>query len=113
MSDTSIQEIQVDIDEAKLTIGLRDSLDRLGKNSDFDKIINNGYFKEEAYRLVHLKAAPAMQAPERQDALIKAIDAIGSLQQHFHMIYVMGEQAENALQQADQALEEMAMEGDI
>jgi|TARA_B110000914_G_scaffold187462_1_gene171957 hypothetical protein len=113
MNDTTVEEIQVDIDEAKATIEMMDSLNRLGKNKDFEKIINDGYFKEEAYRLVHLKAAPAMQAPERQEALLKAIDAIGALQQHFHMIYVMGQQAQDALQQADIALEEMAMEGGI
>jgi len=109
----AVEEIQVDINEAKETIEIMNSLNRLVKNKDFEKIIGEGYFKEEAYRLVHLKAAPAMQGEERQAALVKAMDAIGCLQQHFHMIFVMGEQAEDALRQGDQALEEMAMEGDI
>lgn len=113
MSDTTIQEIQVDIDEAKETIEMWKSLERLRKNPDFDKIINEGYFKEEAYRLVHLKAAPAMAHEDQQARLLKAIDAIGSLQQHFHMIYVLGERAQGAINEADEALEELAMEGGI
>ena len=113
MSDTTVEEIQVDIDEAKETIDVMKSLDRLMQNPDFKKIIKQGYFVDESARLVGLKAAPQMQAPERQDAMIKAIDGIGSLQQHFNMIWVMGNQAQSMLENADIALEEMALEGDI
>ena len=113
MSNPSVEEIQVDIDEAKETVEIMNALERLQNNPDFKKIIADGYFKEEAYRLVGLKASPAMQAPERQAAMLKAIDGIGSLQQHFQMIWVMGDQANQLIQQADIALEEMALEGEI
>ena len=110
---STVEEIQIDIDEARSVIAHADALNRLMKNPDFIRVIKEGFFKEEAYRLVELKAAPQMQSKERRKGLIQAIDAIGGLQQHFNKIWVMAEQATSLIEQAEQELELMAEEGEV
>lgn len=110
---SSIEEIQIDITEAKETVAKADRLERLHKNEDFKAVILEGYFKEEAFRLVGLKAHPAMQGVEHQANIMKAIDAIGGLQQHFSQIFMMANQAEEAIRQAEYELAEMAEQGEL
>lgn len=109
----SVQEIEVDIEDAKAVVAKADRLERLHKNEDFKAVVLEGYFKEEAQRLVQMKAHPAMQAEEQQKNVMKAIDAIGGLQQHFHQIFLMANQAEESIRQAQEELSEMAEGGEL
>lgn len=112
MSNT-VEEIQIDIDAAREVIAVDDALMRLYKSTDFNEVILKGYFQEEAYRLVELRAAPQMQRDEQKDAILRAIDAIGGLQQHFNKVRAMAEQARMAIQDSEQELEQLAAEGDV
>ena len=111
MNDVTTSEIQVEMTEAREAVDLADTLKRLHNNADFKKVIVEGYFEKEAIRLVGLKSAASMHTPEAQAHIIRSIDGIGELQQHFNMIYIMGEQAYNALEESAEALQEMATEG--
>lgn len=108
---TAIQEIEMDIKEAKEVISLGKSVERLRKNRDFIKVVEDRYLKEEAVRLVHLKSAPAMQTPERQAQIDSDIRAIGSFAQFLDMINVLADRAQVGLEESEQALEELREEG--
>ena len=110
---SNIEEIQLDINEAREFVEQGDRLVRLHKNEDFLHVIVDGYFKEEAARLVQLKASPAVQSEQMQRAITKSIDAIGELQQYFHKIYQMANNAEETIRQSEAELEAMAEEGEI
>lgn len=83
---TLIEQIESDIQENKTVVEIAEALQRLRKNRDFKRIIEEGYFYDEAVRLVHLKSDPAFQTPERQRDILTQIDAIGALSQYFQTI---------------------------
>ena len=56
MIDNQVEEIELEINQAKEKVALKDSLEKLIKNRDFKKVITEGYFEQEAIRLVLLKA---------------------------------------------------------
>jgi hypothetical protein len=108
-----VEEIQLNIDQARGVVALGESLDRLFQNPDFREVIVEGYFRDEAVRLVELKAAPQMAKPQYQEPILKAIDAIGALQQHFNKIRLMADQARQAIEDSEQELESLAAEGEL
>ena len=85
-NEQQLKELERDEKIAKVNVDLGNALDSLRTNRHFNKIIVEGYFKEEAIRLVHLKADPAMQCPEKQAAILREMDAIGSLASYLTVI---------------------------
>ena len=112
MSNELVEEIELNIKDAKEYVALGHALDQLEKNKYFKTLIVEGYFKGEAIRLVDAKASPAMQKPEYQEAIIKSIDAIGGLSQYFGKVSHQAEMAKTAIDEGEEALFEMANEGD-
>ena len=108
--EAQLNQLEQDISANKRLIDLAKSLERLESNRDFKKIINEGFMKDEAVRLVHLKADPAMQAEHKQVAIIKEIDAIGSLASFLAVIRVQGRNAERALADDEATREEINKE---
>jgi hypothetical protein len=102
-----VNEIEVTIEKARAVIERNNALDRLFDNPDFVDVIRNGYLHEEAVRLVHLKAAPQMQKPEHQTDVLRAIDSIGGLLGYFQKIGHASRMAEQAIEQGEQALQEI------
>jgi hypothetical protein len=78
MSNKYIKELETNIEQAKDSIELGLSLERLFSNRDFKRVILNGYFKDEAVRLVHLKGALEYQSSDAQKDIISKIDAISN-----------------------------------
>lgn len=113
MTNTAVDEIQVDIDEAKEVVAEAEALERLEKNPDFRKIITKGLFEDEAARLVSLKAAPQMQSEQQQRVVMGAIEMIGGLQHYFNKIRIIAGQVQMAIEQSEAALAELAEEGDL
>lgn len=109
MSD-QYKEIEVNIREAKKMVELGNALQRLEKNRDFKKLITEGYLREEAVRLVHLKGDPNMQTDEMQTAIEKAMDGITGLTQYCNKLRHQSYLAEKAIEDNEQALEEMRSE---
>jgi len=107
-----LAEIDLNIQEAKKVVEVGDSLERLRNNRDFKKVIQEGYFRDEAVRLVHLKSDPNFQTPERQQSILLQIDAIGSLDQYFRTLIHTAELAKKAVDAGEEAREEILAEGD-
>ena len=86
MTQDTVQEIEANISKLKQFVDLELALERLEKNADFKKVISEGYLKDEAIRLVHAKADPHLQSPDKQAGVVGQIDAIGRLVTYFRGI---------------------------
>lgn len=93
-------------------VELAKALERLESNRDFRKIIGDGFFKENAVRLVHAKAEPAMQSPEKQAAILRDMDAIGTLAEFFRTIRIQGDVARNSIEDAETDRAELLKRGE-
>lgn len=107
---SEIEEINISINEAKNRVAIKNSLDRLTRDPNFERVILTGYFMEEASRLVLLKADPAMQSTESQLAITKCIDAIGHFRQYLRTTIQLGIMAEKSLAEDEQTREEIMQE---
>ena len=105
-----VQRIEQNIRQAKEIVEFDKALQRLTENRDFQKVIQEGYFKAEAIRLVHLKADPSMQTPERQASVIAQMDAIGGLVSYLRTVSAAASMAMKAVESDEATLEEIAAE---
>lgn len=76
---SSIKQVELTIEHAKTGVQFGEALDRLLKNRDFQTVFLDGYLREEAIRLVHLKADPGVYTPEAQADIDRQITAVGQL----------------------------------
>lgn len=97
MDNQQVQQLEASIERNKADIAQLDALEHLFSNKYFQELILNGYLKEEAVRLVMLKADPNQQKPEHQAAIIRDIDAIGSLQAFLKTVKFKGDIARRSL----------------
>ena len=111
MSNDAIQEIELSIKEAQKIVDLGAAVQRLASNRDFKKVVMEMYFEKEAVRLVHLKANPAMQDKDRQEAIVKEIDAIGSFHQFLRTLEIQAEMARRAVDDGEELRQEILAEG--
>lgn len=111
MSEQQIAEIEVSMEEAKEAVELGKALDRLNNHPDFKLIIRDGYLRDEAVRLVHLKSDPNMQGENQQRHVDRDIMGIGALLNYFRKIQHISMQANSLVEQCEQAIEELRNEG--
>ena len=110
MSDIQqdIQQVELDIDAAKKAVQLQKALRNLSKNKDFELLIEQNYFIDEASRLVLLRASQQMEnSPESLKRIDNQINAIGHLRQYFMFIEAWGANAAAALEGYEETLEEL------
>ncbi len=103
-----IEQIELSIKEAEAKVERRDRLAKLHENKAFRELIVDGYFKDNAVRLVSAYGDPS--ASHLQADLLKDIEAVGRLQQYFRTIYQQGDAAERALVEAREELEDIRAE---
>lgn len=104
--DNVIQTIELSIQDAKKNIALNAALKKLHDDPNFKKVILDGYFRDEAIRLVGIKAQPNCSGDDIQREINKAIDGIGSLSQYFNSIHANAVQSTKALHDNEEALRE-------
>ena len=104
------EELEITIEQARETVALRDALRRLHSNRDFKKVIKEGYFVNDASRVVLLKADPEMESSNSQASIERAIIGIGQLGQYFAKTEALGNMAERAITDNQETLEEIAAE---
>lgn len=112
MTAELIQQIDDNIKNAQKIADLGDALARLRYHKDFKTVVIDGYFAAEAIRLVHLKAAPDMQTPERQQSIINQINAIGAFSEYLSVVDTQANHARKAILADEEAREEILAEGD-
>lgn len=105
-----INAIERTVKDAKEQKALGTALERLITNRDFQKVIKQGYFADEAVRLVHAKGDPACQTPEKQASIIRQMDSISNLGQYFQTILHAAGMADKSIEEGEAALDEMRAE---
>lgn len=109
-TENDLQQIEVTLEQAQETLKRRDAVERLRNNKDWKLIVEDGYFSEEAVRLVLLKADHNMQSDELQKDIMKQIDGIGSFREFIRTIYQLGQLAQNTITADEQTREELLAE---
>lgn len=110
MNNKYIQELDASIASAKETIELGTALERLFSNKDFKKVVLNGYFKDEAVRLVHLRGEPTNQSFEALSSLDNKIMAISSFSIYLKNIQKEAELADKTVNLDEQTRNEISLE---
>jgi hypothetical protein len=111
MSNETLQQLDASIKTAKGFVESGNALERLQSNRDFKKVVVEGYFEKEAIRLVHLKADPMMQTPERQASIDAQINAIGMFSQHLVNVGQFARQAAKSIADDEQTRADVLAEG--
>ena len=78
------------IKEYNYWVGMRQALERLEANPDFQKIILDGYFKDKAINGVSLLASPLVKRNGSRGDVFESLVAISQLQDYFITIKDMG-----------------------
>ena len=107
MSD--IEQIELTISEAKKIVATRDAALRLASNRDFKKIFLEGYFKDEAARLVGISADPVMLDQGQGEHIDMEIRSISCTQQYLRGLVQQGDLAERSISEHTEMLAEMEM----
>lgn len=103
-----IEQIELSIEEAKKLVDRRDQLRKLTTNREFKKIFLDGYFQEEAVRMTHILADPALTNHRQQ--IIEALTAISHVRNYLHQINLQGDMAEREISEMNVALDEIREE---
>ena len=107
-TEEELNQLDANIAEAKHFIEIKKSVEKLFRNREFKKVILEYYFKEEAARLVMAKSS---NLNEEQKKLIDCmIYGIGALSNFFDSVHQRGIQAEQALQDDEDAKTEILQE---
>lgn len=105
MSQNAIEEIELSIQEAQAFVDKGKALERLRHNRDFQAVVLEGYLKDEAVRLVHLKNAPNVQSEQVQRSIVKQIDAVGVFTQFLNTVHRQAEEAQYAIDSGEEEIE--------
>jgi len=107
---TELEKLEQHLEDANTLIDVRQRALRLAQNSDFRKLILEGFCTTDAARLVQQSGDPALGAEERADALAMA-QASGHLKRYLSAAIRMGEHSERTLGELQEAIEEARTEG--
>jgi hypothetical protein len=111
MTQDTVQLIEESIQRNRQLIEMDKALERLESNKDFKLLIIDGYLRDEAVRLVHLKCDPGVQAPEKQASILAQINAISALVQHFRAVGQMAAMAAKAIESDEAERDELLSGG--
>lgn len=113
MSSVELQAIENNIRNSQKVADLGAALERLHSNRDFKKIVLEGYFEQEAIRLVHLKSDQNMQSAESQKAITMQMDAIGTFKQYLRTVEFKADLAGKSIESDEYMRDELLAEGVI
>jgi len=104
--EEAAEEVRITEEQAKYHIEMMESLERLYNNKDFKKVFMDGYFKEEASRLVLLRADHNIQQEEKTvQSIDDKIIGIGELRQFMLTVFARGRQMREAVAEANEYAE--------
>ena len=111
MSTAELQQLESNIKLAQKIVDMGDALDRLRNNRDFKKVIGEGYFEQEAIRLVHLMSDGNMQSPEIQQSIHKQMIAVGMFREFLETLTTRANMARRAVEVDEATRDEILAEG--
>ena len=92
-----MQEINITIEDAEKRVRLAELVREMEANAGFKELILEGYFKENASRLVMLKADKEFQTEDKQNAIDKDILGISVLGEFLRNLKIIGDMAKESL----------------
>lgn len=101
MVSTDLQEIEQNIKDAEEFVKAGEAIGRLMVNRDFKRVVLNGYFKDEAVRLVHLKGITNVQSEGAQKYIDDQIKAISLFAQYLDNVASQAEMAKAGISEAE------------
>lgn len=104
-----VAQLEQQLNEAKTLVETRQMAIRLSQNSDFKKLILDGFCLHDAARYVQLSGDPAIGPGERADALAQA-QASGHLKRYLSVCVQMGASAERTIGDIEEAIDEARTE---
>ncbi len=105
------QEIEVSIDAAKGAVEKKNQILTMIGTKEFKDVVEEGYFKDEASRLVMLLTDDEFQDEEKQNGLINDMIAIAGFRNYLATRMQIGAQMENQIAASQQELENLRNEG--
>lgn len=108
---TTIQDLELQMEDAKKLVDRRQAAIKLSMNPEFKKLCLDEYCVSEAARLVQQSSDPVLSDRERADALNMA-QATGHFKRYMSMAIQMGYVAERDMPALEEALAEMRAEED-
>lgn len=103
-NEEDIKAIELSVEQARKIVEFGKAIKRLEKTSEYKTVIQDGYFTEEAARLVHLTADPNMADSTRQAGIQQAIRAIAEFRMYLQVKSLEAEMAEKAIEEAKDEL---------
>ena len=107
-----MQELEVSIEELQKTVKKGETLRRLMENKDFQDLIEQDYFVDEASRLTSLldNPNPAFSGPEKQGFILADLKAIAGLRRYFSATLNMAHVAQDQIDAHQNTLDELRAE---
>jgi hypothetical protein len=108
---TDMQEIEIDIEDARKAIRLGELVEKLENNPEFVELVLQGYFRDDAARAVMLKADKEFQSEDKQQRLDRDILGISVFGEYLRTKKILGIMAADALREHESTREDIIKEG--
>ena len=105
---TDLEQVEIQIDMAQKLRKMRDTCVKLTESEPFKDVITEGYFKEEAARLVMAKSASL--TPEQMTIIDNMQYGIGALANFIESVMRRGAEMDQALNEHEETREEILAE---
>ena len=105
---TELEQVDIQIEMANKLRKMRDNCVKLTASKPFKDVITEGYFKEEAARLVMAKSASL--APEQMQMIENMIFGIGALANYIESVMRRGAEMDQALGEHEETRDEILAE---
>jgi len=105
---TDLEQVEIQIDMANKLRALRDNCVKLTASETWKDVISEGYFKEEAARLVMAKSANLK--PEQMQLIDNMMLGIGALANYIESVMRRGAEMDQAIGEHEETREEILAE---
>ena len=105
---TDLEQVEIQIDMAQKLRKLRDNCVKLTASETWKDVIDTGYFKEEAARLVMAKSSNL--TPEQMQLIDNMQYGIGALANYIESVMRRGAEMDQALNEHEETREEILAE---
>ena len=105
---TDLEQVEIQIEMANKLRKMRDNCVKLTASKTWKDIIDDGYFKEEAARLVMAKSAALN--PEQMKLIDNMIFGIGALANYIESVMRRGAEMDQAIGEHEETREEILSE---